>query len=879
MWFATSYEREYLLYKIISTHTRIEHTGANPKLKLQVFRFLKIFFFFVAIRCFENSIYHLRSKKSPSHLSIYLSIPASTGTRMNRRKQQLKLDFDTCFGNFFRGEMILASDVEEERSKLLIKVDLSSGSVGTQDDTLASGNDSPNHAATKGGELDSNVSSGNSTMRCSGMATEDLSPTSFSRDPRVAADAAAAIAARIAEAEPSGNGNGNSGGGSGSGNGEKGMKLTTSGSDIAAAAAAAAGAIAFRSLGGPAVKECQQAVSQTLGAAMFSMGSAPMLLESFKGDLGAALADAGYLPAAGGGGGGGGGGGWMMNSSSLGGGGGGGGGGRRGKKITVFCRRDVGGPSMEAFFSLLQIPDRGFEPTTVNLGSSASEAINSMLARIRGLHAQRLEEVHITLFDPDRFELAIAENDGRLDTETGFQRFRGKEPLNESWTQHLVMVPRTDIVTAPFVPRHAIPADDFANAGGAPPYLRFTVQIPNIGGSSAGGSSFASAAAGAAPSTSSASSSPATVPGALATFTFPGIASSSYSNQSSSNNNNNNINNDPNVVLRSIDIPCDLPMNFLPEFLCTRLFFRNRHPALVAALESAVAFDMSSCAGSGGQQQQAPQQGQGALSSALVAAQVRSALSSSVFMNTFRLDNGATQHGDVVAYMTVLMLWRWGVRRLVVNMTKDQLAKLLRAADGDAGVAGVHGATSGQHIVEMDDAQASAFRTYLVTKINKSGERQERQFDVHGAFIYNHLPNTEFGTKNPRRAIADISSLRICSDSPVRAIIEYGGAQWDPNVGMTLAVPHTISSEVGSGGGEREGRDILEFLTPEECKAFVSQVSVLRNIQRLVRLRSMSFASSGSGNAARNSMMADPRTSDNAPSQAPKTGFFSKMFS
>ena len=30
--------------------------------------------------------------------------------------------------------------------------------------------------------------------------------------------------------------------------------------------------------------------------------------------------------------------------------------------------------------------------------------------------------------------------------------------------------------------------------------------------------------------------------------------------------------------------------------------------------------------------------------------------------------------------MTVLMLWRWGVRRLAVNLGKDALVKLLRAA-------------------------------------------------------------------------------------------------------------------------------------------------------------------------------------------------------
>lgn len=476
------------------------------------------------------------------------------------------------------------------------------------------------------------------------------------------------------------------------------------------------------------------------------------------------------------------------------------------------------------------------EPVSVVMGATAESAILLMLESLRKGREAGLTSENVSLFDPDLFELIIAEPDGRRDDEFGFQKFKGSDILSERWLQHVALVPCANLGGG--IPRKH--STEF-EAAGALSHLPFQIQMPHIG----------------------------------AVVLSAGTDLSKLP-----------------PLVRNVELPADLPLKAVPNYLCRRVFYHETN-VLRDVLAATLAFEFGGVGGS---------------ATTIVPVYIRQPQNyfngvdknfnpnsrSNLLLAKFRLDSGSVSCAEWVENMTLLMLWLYGVRKLVVTASRDELSKQVATnsallanyysresnsaggpGDDDGGKSlqltgggGSNTLTSGggsadgedndyfsstgrknkpqteasHNVVEMDDAQASAFRSYLVKKINHLGTKQDRVFDVHGAYIYNHLPGTEFGTKNPRRAIADISSLKVCTDSPIRCIVEYGGIHNDAGVSMTLA-----ANAAGSDKAGVTSKDVLEFTSPDECKAFVSQVNVLRNMQRLVRIRSTSFASNSSG--------------------------------
>ncbi|KAG5486833.1 hypothetical protein LSCM4_06298 [Leishmania orientalis] len=124
---------------------------------------------------------------------------------------------------------------------------------------------------------------------------------------------------------------------------------------------------------------------------------------------------------------------------------------------------------------------------------------------------------------------------------------------------------------------------------------------------------------------------------------------------------------------------------------------------------------------------------------------------------------GCGQPNCPIAERTVLSLFRFGVREVVVNgrAVEEAPAEILRDLAEDI-------------IIDMDVDEAVSFQQFEVIRINKYGARQQRLLCVDGEHLYTMRPNaSEALPKTTERTIKDIEEVRIFADKPKYMEITY----------------------------------------------------------------------------------------------------------
>ncbi|KAG5486179.1 hypothetical protein LSCM1_07298 [Leishmania martiniquensis] len=124
---------------------------------------------------------------------------------------------------------------------------------------------------------------------------------------------------------------------------------------------------------------------------------------------------------------------------------------------------------------------------------------------------------------------------------------------------------------------------------------------------------------------------------------------------------------------------------------------------------------------------------------------------------------GCGQPNCPIAERTVLSLFRFGVREVVVNgrAVEEAPAEILRDLAEDI-------------IIDMDVDEAVSFQQFEVIRINKYGARQQRLLCVDGEHLYTMRPNaSEALPKTTERTIKDIEEVRIFADKPKYMEIVY----------------------------------------------------------------------------------------------------------
>ncbi|GET86038.1 hypothetical protein, conserved [Leishmania tarentolae] len=124
---------------------------------------------------------------------------------------------------------------------------------------------------------------------------------------------------------------------------------------------------------------------------------------------------------------------------------------------------------------------------------------------------------------------------------------------------------------------------------------------------------------------------------------------------------------------------------------------------------------------------------------------------------------GCGQPNCPIAERTVLSLFRFGVREVVVNgrAVEEAPTEVLRDLAEDI-------------IIDMDADEAVSFQQFEVICINKYGARQQRLLCVDGEHLYTMRPNaSEALPKTTERTIKDIEEVRIFADKPKYMEIAY----------------------------------------------------------------------------------------------------------
>ncbi|CAC9448401.1 conserved hypothetical protein [Leishmania infantum JPCM5] len=124
---------------------------------------------------------------------------------------------------------------------------------------------------------------------------------------------------------------------------------------------------------------------------------------------------------------------------------------------------------------------------------------------------------------------------------------------------------------------------------------------------------------------------------------------------------------------------------------------------------------------------------------------------------------GCGQPNCPIAERTVLSLFRFGVREVVVNgrAVEEAPTEVLRDLTEDI-------------IIDMGVDEAVSFQQFEVICINKYGARQQRLLCVDGEHLYTMRPNaSEALPKTTERTIKDIEEVRIFADKPKYMEIAY----------------------------------------------------------------------------------------------------------
>lgn len=124
---------------------------------------------------------------------------------------------------------------------------------------------------------------------------------------------------------------------------------------------------------------------------------------------------------------------------------------------------------------------------------------------------------------------------------------------------------------------------------------------------------------------------------------------------------------------------------------------------------------------------------------------------------------GCGQPNCPIAERTVLSLFRFGVREVVVNgrAVEEAPAEILRDLAEDI-------------VIDMSVDEAISFQQFEVICINKYGARQQRLLCVDGEHLYTMRPNdTEMMPKTTERTVKDIEEVRTFPDKPKYMEIAY----------------------------------------------------------------------------------------------------------
>ncbi|KAK7194494.1 hypothetical protein NESM_000366300 [Novymonas esmeraldas] len=124
---------------------------------------------------------------------------------------------------------------------------------------------------------------------------------------------------------------------------------------------------------------------------------------------------------------------------------------------------------------------------------------------------------------------------------------------------------------------------------------------------------------------------------------------------------------------------------------------------------------------------------------------------------------GSGQPNCPIAERTVLSLFRFGVREVVVNgrAVEEAPTEILRDLAEDI-------------IIDMDVDEAVSFQQFEVICINLYGARQQRLLCVDGEHLYTMRPNaSEAVPKMTERSIKDIDEVRLFADKPKYMEIAY----------------------------------------------------------------------------------------------------------
>jgi hypothetical protein len=124
---------------------------------------------------------------------------------------------------------------------------------------------------------------------------------------------------------------------------------------------------------------------------------------------------------------------------------------------------------------------------------------------------------------------------------------------------------------------------------------------------------------------------------------------------------------------------------------------------------------------------------------------------------------GCGQPNCPIAERTVLSLFRFGVREVVVNgrAVEEAPTEILRDLAEDI-------------VIDMSVDEAISFQQFEVICINKYGARQQRLLCVDGEHLYTMRPNeTEMMPKTTERTVKDIEEVRTFPDKPKYMEIAY----------------------------------------------------------------------------------------------------------
>lgn len=127
---------------------------------------------------------------------------------------------------------------------------------------------------------------------------------------------------------------------------------------------------------------------------------------------------------------------------------------------------------------------------------------------------------------------------------------------------------------------------------------------------------------------------------------------------------------------------------------------------------------------------------------------------------------GCGQPNCPIAERTVLSLFRFGVREVVVNgrAVEEAPTEILRDLAEDI-------------VIDMSVDEAVSFQQFEVICINKYGARQQRLLCVDGEHLYTMRPNaTETMPKMTERTIKDVEEVRTFPDKPKYMEIAYSKA-------------------------------------------------------------------------------------------------------